>query len=1121
MNAHKILKKSKVAAKVLSALPFALAVTQLSAKEPVIMNSAAQTDLMINAGFSNTPDSNDNIVTNYGVSSDFNAVQQQIILDHNNVPYSAYISNHQVGEEDDRALDGKLYVKKLVDNQWISANPANDTGAITDVAVRDDITNDNKYIKDNDTVSFRVSSKNEVHIAYTDAVGNVVIKKLALDEITSEPSAWVDVAKIEGTTSNAVRFRLDSNDNPWIMHASLKDGGIADAHLEKYDGSSWTRVGTRSSGIANWSNLLLADFALDSNDIPYVMFSNRSLGLDINGLYIQTVTGEGDTAVWTTVGSRAISTNNGGLGTNTRLVFIEMGPNDVPFIHINTHGRQSGVAKFDPTPPEDDPNWQNTDRNEAAWTVLGTFINTEFQQGAGAVWTLFTTFNIDNKGTPYLAYSDFNSRYTVPGAYTRVIRLGEALVDGVLTPTWQQMPMNDDVVVPNVDYRPRDHDIAFDSYNRPYVTYKNSTTTSGALHKNLAKVARAALENDPSKTIVFSVDEQSDETKFSGRVGRFEIESDTPVTLELIDDEILQDDLQVANLFDVDPTTHELKLKFIDDGRNGTVADDGINDNVGYFEIPSYSFKVRATNASGSVELPVNVQFNEVEEFSDLRPFAFNVFPTCPDTGCSISLNENEEVPLETIRSKIASYETTGTLPDGIASFGEETLTEQEIANGLSPRTGFLNAEGKIGNVSFVSGGASTGADESTNYSVIITAHPIADISEDPISLTVNLTINDVEMDVVFNGDIDPEFPDIPVPPKEPAEAYSKVMDEAELYSVEPSSTIAVKEYSIVSKPDWAKFDPLTGRLDGQPDYEDAGTYTGTITAHGYDGEAFVYPFTIAVNQVDLDVTPPFVDGEIQDAYLSKLPNHEDDEDTNNVNENIVLSIEKIILGEEDENYSFQTVYKAAKAFSITGQPGWATFDLNKGSLSGTPDWEDEGDYSFTITAYGYDDEEPQSFTVNLTIEHGDAPPFIQNRPNHTTEETVPISVNILDPRYVDEFDIDGDKVVLLPETVKLRKNEAGEIGLGQLEVTQTGFTYTPMVGDAKFVLVEYQVSDGKGNIFMVGRNFNEIPAIGINVESYKDITIEQTSSGGSFGGAMLALIALIFGARITKRKAQ
>ncbi|WP_019026047.1 putative Ig domain-containing protein [Colwellia piezophila] len=1089
MNAHLCLKRTKIAAALLLALPVSfvtsLATNHVNAKEAVFLNNSIQQDELVNAGKIITKDNNDDDVITLGVSSTAKAIKQAIVLDANNVVYSAYISDD----------DDKAYVMKLVDNVWVSANPENTTGAVSTVELLAKKDEKNATIVKNSSLALAMGTNNEPHLAYVDENGAVVIEKLAIDE-NGMATSWQQVAKTDGVSAQFLRFKLDSNNNPYVLYGA-GGGSTANVTLVKYDiaGSTWSTIGDRAiTSVKSKGSVAQASFALNSADVPYLAFNNGTLGLDNNKVYVQKLVDD----IWTTVGTRTSLATNSGVGQSIRALEFTVSKDDVPYVLAESFATRLSVAKF------------TSDNNEDDWQVIGgQKINVPFQTGGFSSIPADIKINVDAQGTPYIVYQDINSRDALPKNRIRVLRLESLLIDGELTDVWQQMDIGDDIIVPTNSYSHRYNDVVFDSYNRAYVTYQDVGGSSKT------KVLRADVENNTNDEMLFTLDERSADTKYLGGLGRFDVETDSPVTLELVDYDDIQDDLKTADLFEIDPVTHELRLKFIDDGRysNGEddiQANDGINDNVGYFGVPSYRFKVKATNASGvSGELPVRVEFQEVEEFKDSRPFEFKVFPTCPDTGCAININENEVIPFEAIKSKIDHFEVTGTLPDGVTGFDASGfITETEVDGEVQIQQG---------KVSYISGGTGQAENEVTNYPLTLTAYPNDSAAgSDPISLDIVITVSDIEMNVVFNGEIDAENPEVEVPPLTPAQAYSTILNEKVAYSVIPDTAIALRTFTIENKPEWMQpFDESTGELTGTPSYEQSGEYSGMITGHGFDGELVDYPFTITVEHVPLNLVPVFVNDVFQDAYLSTETNEQDDPNTHNVNENLDISIANITTVAEDKKYEFTPKGEAGKSFSIEGIPSWAVFDPDIGLVSGTPSYTDEGNYSFTITGYGFNGEAPESVTVDLTVEHTNAPPTIEHIENFTTEENKAISINLM--AYVPAVDVDGDTVFLVPDSVQIVADKDGELGIGELTQTQNGFIYTPATGDRSLVIFEFAVSDTNGEIYYVKNK--DLPRVGINVQAYENQSIEQTSTGGSFGGALLAFFGLIFGARLSKRK--
>ena len=127
--------------------------------------------------------------------------------------------------------------------------------------------------------------------------------------------------------------------------------------------------------------------------------------------------------------------------------------------------------------------------------------------------------------------------------------------------------------------------------------------------------------------------------------------------------------------------------------------------------------------------------------------------------------------------------------------------------------------------------------------------------------------------------------------------------------------------FSITGRPGWTSFDATTGTLSGTPSAADVATYANIVISVS-DGRATARlpAFSITVAQQQPTNTAPTISGTpatsvtVGTAY-SFVPSARD----------------------ADGN---------ALTFSITGRPGWASFDATTGTLSGTPSAADVATYS-------------------------------------------------------------------------------------------------------------------------------------------------------------------------------
>ena len=145
---------------------------------------------------------------------------------------------------------------------------------------------------------------------------------------------------------------------------------------------------------------------------------------------------------------------------------------------------------------------------------------------------------------------------------------------------------------------------------------------------------------------------------------------------------------------------------------------------------------------------------------------------------------------------------------------------------------------------------------------------------------------------------------------------------EGELYTFVPQASDpegASLTFSVMNKPAWATFTRSSGLLSGIPPAGTAGTYSNIVISVS-DGQTLTSlpAFSVTVkptgNQAPVIYGVPAGSVEAGNAY-SFQPNASDPEGS-------------------------------PLKFSVTGLPGWATFDTNSGQLTGTPQSTQAGTYS-------------------------------------------------------------------------------------------------------------------------------------------------------------------------------
>ena len=179
-------------------------------------------------------------------------------------------------------------------------------------------------------------------------------------------------------------------------------------------------------------------------------------------------------------------------------------------------------------------------------------------------------------------------------------------------------------------------------------------------------------------------------------------------------------------------------------------------------------------------------------------------------------------------------------------------------------------------------------------------------------------------------------------------------------YSFQPSATDADGDsltFSITNRPGWATFNTSTGRLSGTPTGANAGAHAN-IRISVSDGSASDdlpdFSITVSNSAPTISGTPPAA----------------------------------VTAGSA---YRFQPTAADANGdpltFSITGKPGWATFNTTTGRLSGTPGSGNVGSYANIRISVGDGSATASLAAFSITVNAGNAAPTISGSP--TTSVTV------------------------------------------------------------------------------------------------------------------------------------
>ncbi|MFQ3313809.1 MAG: hypothetical protein ACI8SC_003030, partial [Colwellia sp.] len=691
-------------------------------------------------------------------------------------------------------VDGKAYVLKLRNNRWVAAASVDVDGeslTIGDVSSTELLAKNQSdtLVNKNTSMALAISTNDQPHLAYVASDGSIKLHKLILDE-EGNGSRWQDLPSIiTGGKPQYLRFELTAEGTPYILYG-IANTKFADLTLVKLVANTWVVQGDRLVTKAKVkTNFVEASFDLSPTGIPYLAFDNDTFGLDIDKIYVQKLDATENGDVWTTVGSRKLTSTTEGVG-NVRSVEIAVSPDGVPYLLTGSHLQHLylSVTKFTGADNENDD-----------WEFVGKAINFPFQTVEGQAIMPDTKIKIDSKGMPYVIYQDSNSS----PRRVRVLRLEQLLIDNELQGVWQEMNITLESLTSTgktTNLLHRYNDVLFDSHDRAYIIYQDVGGNSKS------RVLRAAVENN-TEVMTFSVLEGERDG------GKFDIEM--PGEGNIFDNVTLTLSGRDKDAFD---------LTALQQGKLTLTSD-------AYFEIPSYSFDVQATSNldESSEEIPVQVFFQPSTDLGVIaaRPFSYSVF-NCA-TPCVVDANEGEGIFFEAIKSKIDHFELSGDLPEGI-------IFNLELGNGTPPDGEESVKEGFTGIVSF---NAAKGLPDSlvTVYPITITAIPVEGaldangVLAQPTAIDLVINVTNVAMDI--------EVAD-----------YSDTLRENTEYSNTPISAIAFSHFSFENIPVWAQENGLTGEITGTPNYTQAGTYDGKVIAHGFDGELVEYPFIINVDNV-------------------------------------------------------------------------------------------------------------------------------------------------------------------------------------------------------------------------------------------------------------------------------
>ncbi|BDX07600.1 hypothetical protein MACH26_31210 [Planctobacterium marinum] len=275
-------------------------------------------------------------------------------------------------------------------------------------------------------------------------------------------------------------------------------------------------------------------------------------------------------------------------------------------------------------------------------------------------------------------------------------------------------------------------------------------------------------------------------------------------------------------------------------------------------------------------------------------------------------------------------------------------------------------------------------------------------------------------------------------------------------YSFTPSASDVDGDdllFSIVNKPSWASFNPNSGRLRGTPVKDDAGLFTDIVirVTDGVNDVVALPEFTIEVTSQN---SAPVITGTPRTT----------------VTQGTVYLFSPSASDADGD----------ALTFSVSNLPDWLALNEQTGSITGTPQEEDVGDYTNIELSVSDGNEQTSLPSFAISVVSSNTAPVATNSEVSTSEDK---SVTII-ANAVDENQDELTFTIINPPLN------------GTLNTTDSGWVYNPSANFNGVDSFDYSVSDGELTSEQATVTVN-VTAVNDKPEAVNDeITLDQLESG-------------------------